>query len=341
MRMRPVPVAMTSVRGLGPLPALIEAHEGPGAVQTLFRRLGLTPDVARSAERMIPLRDMVALFDLAAKITGRGLIGIETGRAMGDGFGMWARYARSAPTLGECLARIRRGLAFHQSGGRVHIDTTRPSARLAYHVPIGRPQWRAQHVEHTIPPLIEAMRLYLGPGWTPDRLEVDYPSGRRIAALEDALGTAVEVEMPAVALRFPREALEARRLDPVAEPPLSFHDLRDIVRSRPPATLAGAVAHVVGANIAEGGADLAFVAGQCGMSARTLQRRLDQEGASFTAVVDAVRLRHAKRLLQRPDLPMTEIAFRLGYSDPAHFTRAFRRLAKITPTHYRRTAPRG
>ena len=62
---------------------------------------------------------------------------------------------------------------------------------------------------------------------------------------------------------------------------------------------------------------------------------------ALSTIVDAVRLRHAKRLLQRPDLPMTEIAFRLGYSDPAHFTRAFRRLAKITPTHYRRTAPRG
>lgn len=52
----------------------------------------------------------------------------------------------------------------------------------------------------------------------------------------------------------------------------------------------------------------------------------------------AVRLRHARRLLEYTDLPIAQVAGQAGYDDPLYFSRAFRKAAGITPTAYRRRA---
>ncbi|MEM8708570.1 MAG: AraC family transcriptional regulator ligand-binding domain-containing protein, partial [Actinomycetota bacterium] len=63
------------------------------------------------------------------------------------------------------------------------------------------------------------------------------------------------------------------------------------------------------------------VAHDLGMSARTLQRRLQQEGTSFQAVLAATRERLARHYLTRSDLPVVEISFLLGYEDHHSFYR--------------------
>ncbi|HVH46382.1 MAG TPA: helix-turn-helix domain-containing protein [Labilithrix sp.] len=72
------------------------------------------------------------------------------------------------------------------------------------------------------------------------------------------------------------------------------------------------------------------------MSGRTLQRRLEEEGLRFSAVVDEVRERSAKRLLADDALPLAEIAYRLGFSDLAAFSRAFKRWTGMPPGAFRR-----
>jgi AraC-like DNA-binding protein len=78
-----------------------------------------------------------------------------------------------------------------------------------------------------------------------------------------------------------------------------------------------------------------------GLSARTLKRRLAGEGTDFTTLLDEQRRQRALLLLRSADLSVEEVARRVGYSDVANFTRAFRRWAGTTPTAYRRADPRG
>lgn len=72
-----------------------------------------------------------------------------------------------------------------------------------------------------------------------------------------------------------------------------------------------------------------------GMSVRTFQRRLDALGTNYTQVLEKVQLQEAKYYLQYSELTVTIIAVGLGYSDVAHFSRAFKRLSGQTPTQYR------
>lgn len=77
------------------------------------------------------------------------------------------------------------------------------------------------------------------------------------------------------------------------------------------------------------------VAARLHMSGRSLKRKLQQEGRSFLDLLDEARRIDSVRLLSDPQLEINQIAERVGYSDPASFTRAFRKWTGCTPTAYR------
>lgn len=81
---------------------------------------------------------------------------------------------------------------------------------------------------------------------------------------------------------------------------------------------------------------LTSVAHELGISARTLQRRLSEEGATFGDLLDDVRHAMAAEYLTADSMNLMEIAFLLGFSDPNSFFRAFRRWTGTTPDVYRR-----
>ena len=71
------------------------------------------------------------------------------------------------------------------------------------------------------------------------------------------------------------------------------------------------------------------------MALRTAQRVLAENQASMSVLITDVRMDHAKRLLQRPELTLSDIALALDYADDRSFRRAFHRWEGITPTAYR------
>ena len=75
------------------------------------------------------------------------------------------------------------------------------------------------------------------------------------------------------------------------------------------------------------------------MNLRTLQRELANGGVTFEGLLDEYRLRRAVDYLRSGNLSITDIAFKLGYSDSAHFTRAFRRWTSSSPREFQRTLP--
>ena len=73
------------------------------------------------------------------------------------------------------------------------------------------------------------------------------------------------------------------------------------------------------------------------MTARTLRRRLEQEGTSFKTLTEEAKRRDALTLLDDFNLDIQRVAELLGYQDPANFTRAFRQWTGQTPSQYRTT----
>ncbi|WP_058276268.1 helix-turn-helix domain-containing protein [Ruegeria atlantica] len=77
------------------------------------------------------------------------------------------------------------------------------------------------------------------------------------------------------------------------------------------------------------------VAEEIGMSPRSLQRLLMEQGTSFSQLLDSSRRQRAVQLLVREDLNLSEIARMLGYSDPSNFGRAVRKWTGQTPKQWR------
>jgi AraC-like DNA-binding protein len=118
------------------------------------------------------------------------------------------------------------------------------------------------------------------------------------------------------------------RLAPIADEMLRAVDAGGRFSSRVRAALAR--------SLEQGRSSVEDIARALAVSPRTLQRRLEQEGTTFGAVCDETRRAAAFEHLRDRRLGIKETAFRLGFSEPSTFYRAFRRWTGDTPANYRR-----
>ena len=80
-----------------------------------------------------------------------------------------------------------------------------------------------------------------------------------------------------------------------------------------------------------GEANIEVVARKLGVSRQTLFRKLKDEGVTFEKILDELRYRLALQCLQRESISVNETAYRVGFSDPAAFSRAFKRWTGSSP----------
>jgi len=79
-----------------------------------------------------------------------------------------------------------------------------------------------------------------------------------------------------------------------------------------------------------------MIAEDLGMTSRTLQRKLGQEGVSYQKLLDEVRQQMAEDYLRNTDMSIPDIAFRLGYSETTSFHRKFKAGKGQTPGEFRK-----
>ncbi len=77
------------------------------------------------------------------------------------------------------------------------------------------------------------------------------------------------------------------------------------------------------------------VADHLNLSPRMLQRKLKEEGVSYTELLDACRQKLAFKLISDENIPLSELTFILGFTDQSNFSRAFKRWSGSTPHQYR------
>lgn len=88
-------------------------------------------------------------------------------------------------------------------------------------------------------------------------------------------------------------------------------------------------------NMARGRPELSQIAEELGVSERTLQRRITDEGSTFRDLVVTARQELGRQLLSDPGADIDEVACLLGYQDASSFYRAFRDWEGVTPSRWR------
>lgn len=77
------------------------------------------------------------------------------------------------------------------------------------------------------------------------------------------------------------------------------------------------------------------VADMLGMSVRNFQRKMREEGTTYTRLFNDLRIKVASRLLRQSNTSVTEIGFVCGFRDSAHFSREFKKVQQMSPKRYR------
>ena len=82
-----------------------------------------------------------------------------------------------------------------------------------------------------------------------------------------------------------------------------------------------------------------MIASKLGLSRQTLFRRLKAEGTTFENVLDELRHKLALHYLNGKKVSVNETAYLVGYSEPAAFSRAFKRWTGASPRKMRASSP--
>lgn len=178
--------------------------------------------------------------------------------------------------------------------------------------------------------MYSTFRLAAGADTAPDEIHLQSCEEPNLdVLLPEGNSTRVLLGQPSTALVFPVEILAAPMLGLTTRcgsvPPFP---------EKPPA-VADLIAPILDVWADDRMPNLASMCKVLGVSARTLQRRIAEEGKTYSEIVDNWRFTTSVELLSDFRMTVGEIAERLGYANTANFDRAFRRWTGASPSSYR------
>jgi AraC-like DNA-binding protein len=325
-------LGFTKARSMGPVAEAVE--RAGGSVARVFRKAELPLRLIEEPEQLILLRDQLVLVEHAARELDDHALPLRLSTQAGmEGLGLFGRRVRTAPTLENAIERCNFGIqSMLQSMTRMDLKQTEGSAaRLAawtYEILDEAPVGRQKNELLAFGYMISTLK-HFGAG-APLRVTLPRKPPER-TALEDLLGCEIATGEKA-ALVFRAECLCNPNPAGVDPDDARIDDMPS------PTDFSAAVERLVELALLERRPTIDAVRRRLALSARSLQRRLAEEGESFDAIRRRVVLGKARTRLSDGATPITQIAYELGYSDAAHFSRAFAAWTGESPRAWRRAA---
>jgi AraC-like DNA-binding protein len=326
-------IALTRATILLPVISYLGRNEAP--IDRLLDRAHLPRWVMTRPEGLVPTVSAPRLMAEAARTLGITDIGIRSGEAAPiETLGTFGRLIRRSRTLGEAVeATIRHHPSYSSNGRMWLVDRGDDVEFCQAFVSRWDADWApASHYILTL--MIQIVRLAAGPAWRPAEVSLQTQESRALRDHPLFAGAAVRFSQASTAVVFPKSLMTQSIR--AADDPSPADDLDGWSARGPRRDFAGALDQIVATLTWDACPSIADVADTVGITVRTLQRRLAAEGSSYEKLVDAWRFRTATRLLMSTDVNVLDVALECGYSDHAHFTRAFRRWSGCSPTEFRR-----
>lgn len=328
---------LTKARSMGRVADAVERAGGSPA--RVFRAAELPLRLVDHPERLILLRDQLRLIACAAREIGDPALGARLSVEAGIlGLGALADHVLTADRLDVAIARANGMMGtLLQSSTRIELWAEDGIAHWTYGVTDRSEEGRQLNECLALGYMLDLLRRFIGPRFTPLRAAVAGPPLPGRTAVEQVLGADLSRGAgthPRAHVSFSEAHLLAPNPAPRPRPPET--GTRDAgAQGAIPDDLLGLVEHLIRLELLMGRPALAPVARRLGMSARTLQRRLVHRGVTFEQVARSVLQGEAESLLRQRRLSVAAVALDLGYSEPAHFTRAFRGWTGLSPRVWR------
>ncbi|MEJ7603396.1 MAG: AraC family transcriptional regulator [Kofleriaceae bacterium] len=313
----------------------VAAAIGSAGLDAFWGATDLTPEILADDDARISAAQFCVAWSEGLRLTGDRTLALRIASATPAGaFGIVEYVCRSAPTLGEALRQWVRYLNLLDDAVTVGLVVERDRAYLRvereseapapashelcwalvakYARELSQVPFRVLSVElaHAAPADAAAYRAWFDAPvvWDAETTQLVMPS----AVLEASLASA-DPKLLAILTRAADELAKQATDEPLLTTQVK-RALREALRSDE--------------------AQVDVIAKRLGLTGRSLQRRMKDEGTSFQLVREQVRQELAHRYLDE-GLAIAEISFLLGFSEPSAFFRAFKRWTGQTPVESR------
>ncbi|CCG09353.1 AraC-like transcriptional regulator QhpR [Pararhodospirillum photometricum] len=314
-----------------------------GDAPAVFGLAGVPENALGQPDVALDLGAYCAMMELAAAETRHDNFGLWFGQQFQPhALGLIGDIALVSPTLGAAVENLASLFPFHQQATETRLTAHGDLLSLEYRILDGHILRRRQDAELTMGMFANVFRACLGAGWVPEEVHFEHPRPLMGEEHQKAFAAPVHFAQRTNAVVFHARDLGRR---------MPGGDLARLteLRARLIALTGGTgvtpfldrVRAEIRSRLPEGAPHVEAVAAGLGVARWTLQRRLADEGFSFSALVDQVRRDLALHYVRQPHIPFSDLAFFLGYSELSAFTRAFGRWFGVSPTRLRQASQGG
>jgi len=330
----PITTGLVRVATLMPVPELLRQHGIDPA--RLFAEFGLEPAYLEDPENTIPFTTMSRLQWRCAELAHCPHWGLLTGqRDRASALGAVGFLMRNSPDVRTALGELVRHHRTHNPNATVSLAEGDSFAALDYTILQAGIEHPEQILDAALALGCNLMRELCGQDWLATEVRFAYARPRDVTPYRQFYGNTLRFDAGETALIFDRRWLDKplANADPLLH--LMMADRVSDLESLLGDDLVGQIRRMLPALVAARSASLAVVAERVGLGARTLNRRLADEGTSFAHLREGARYAVACQLLEGSHMPASEIANHIGYANPSAFTRAFRRWSGVAPAKWR------
>lgn len=330
---------------VGPLVSIPQVLRQFGiAPEAIMRQCGIPPEAFDHPDNALPFRAVCHFTSCCAQAIGREDFGLLVSEAVSpSNLGLVGFLMKQASSVRTAIEDLVRYFHHHDTGAVPFFRVENGMAVLGYAIIDDSTPGSAFVYDGAVAIICNILRALCGPKWAP--IEVTLSHGRPAipARYERHFGRPVRFNAEQSAVFFAESWLD--RPIPAADPAL-YHMLEEQVRLMEETEghgLAEKVRRLMRVALLSERGSVEHVAASLKMSKRTLERRLEEDGASFRALWDEIRYEVAKHMLRSTTNSITQIGLALKYSEASAFTRAFRKWSGMPPRAWRRhhTKPAG
>lgn len=317
---RTAPALGVSVATLRPLAELIDRLGGDGA--RFLAGLEVAPSTP--PDTYVDGARVDAALEAVAAERGDPAFALTLARAqMVRPMGLFGHLIWLSGSVGDALARAVKFFAMVSQRTSLTLDVDEADAHLRQHPTVRGAPRGAILTELPFATLALRARSATGGAFSLRSVRFRHP-GATSAAYREVFGTEVEFGAAVDELVFPAAslALPLATSDPITSAALEESVARLAAGPQAPSPLP-VRARRVAAELS-GPVTLAILAQRLAVSERTLRRRLAEAGYSLRTLVAEARRERADTLLEA-GVPVKDVAFALGFSEPAAFSRAYLR----------------
>jgi len=305
--------------------------------QALARELNIDENLLTEADQRLPLSIYHAIWDLAIKKSQCPELGLSIAQNEGiEDLGLVAHVVYNSATLKEGLDHYIRLFSVVNEAIELEYELVDKRCHLRY-IYKSPEYYNIPDIERTL--AIVVLRTIKAVGLETRFYEVNFQHSKPEYAqkFEDVFPCKVNFDSACCEVVFDSKMLsmKPKRRNPHMRV-ATLNYANQILSRLFKRSITSKVKRLVEKNLSDGNFDAEQTAKLLNMSRQTLYRKLKNDGSSYSDIVDTVKQNKAFYALKQTQLPLTVIAYDLGFSELSAFTRAFKRWTGQTPADYRK-----